>query len=165
MWRANSLERILMPGKIEGRRRRGWQRVRWLDGISDTTDMLFTVQSLSRVQLFPTPNRYEFEQTLGDSEGQQSLACCNPWGCKESDTTKWTTKTTWIPCLVPTQHVMEHAASRCWFVHNIHYFHTKRSSLFFVFFQITVCLVKTLYFWASFEARHKNVSQFISSEK
>ena len=32
---------------------------------------------------------YEFEQTLGDSEGQGSLACCSPWGCKESDTTEW----------------------------------------------------------------------------
>ena len=31
-------------------------------------------------------NRHEFEQTLGDSEGQGSLACCSPWGCKESDT-------------------------------------------------------------------------------
>ena len=34
-------------------------------------------------------NGYEFEQTLGDSEGQRSLACCSPWGCKESDTTEW----------------------------------------------------------------------------
>ena len=32
-------------------------------------------------------NRHEFEQTLGDSEGQGSLACCSPWGHKESDTT------------------------------------------------------------------------------
>ena len=32
-------------------------------------------------------NEYEFEQTLGDSEGQGSLACCSPWGHKESDTT------------------------------------------------------------------------------
>ena len=32
MWRANSLEKTLMLGKIEGRRRRGWQRMRWLDG-------------------------------------------------------------------------------------------------------------------------------------
>ena len=30
---------------------------------------------------------YEFEQSLGDSEGQGSLACCSPWSCKESDTT------------------------------------------------------------------------------
>ena len=33
-------------------------------------------------------NGHEFEQTLGDSEGQGSLACCSPWGCKELDTTE-----------------------------------------------------------------------------
>ena len=37
--RANSLEKTLMLGKIEGRRRRGWQRMRWLDGITDSMDM------------------------------------------------------------------------------------------------------------------------------
>ena len=39
MRRADSLEKILMLGKIEGRRRRGWQRTRWLDGITDSMDM------------------------------------------------------------------------------------------------------------------------------
>ena len=39
MWRADSLETILMLGKIEGQRRRGRQRMRWLDGITDTMDM------------------------------------------------------------------------------------------------------------------------------
>ena len=39
MQRAESLEKILMMGKIEGRRKRGQQRMRWLDGISDTMDM------------------------------------------------------------------------------------------------------------------------------
>ena len=39
MGRADSLEKTLMLGKIEGRRRRGWQRMRWLDGIANTMDM------------------------------------------------------------------------------------------------------------------------------
>ena len=39
MWRTDSLEKTLMLGKIEGGRRRGWQRMRWLDGITDLVDM------------------------------------------------------------------------------------------------------------------------------
>ena len=33
-------------------------------------------------------NGHEFEQALGDSEGEENLACCSPWGCKESDMTQ-----------------------------------------------------------------------------
>ena len=39
MWRTDSLEKTLMLGKIEGGRRRGWQRIRWLDSITDSIDM------------------------------------------------------------------------------------------------------------------------------
>ena len=58
-----------MLGKIEGRRRMGQQRMRWLNGIIDSIDM-----SLSKLP--------------GGSEGQGSLVCCSPWGCKELDTTE-----------------------------------------------------------------------------
>ena len=67
MRRANTLEKTLMLGKIEGKRRRGWQRMRWLDTITDSMG-------------------YELGQTLGDSERQGSLVCFSPWGHKESDT-------------------------------------------------------------------------------
>ena len=66
MWRADSFEKTLMLGKIEGGRRRGQQMMRWLDGITKLMDM---------------------------SDGQRSLVYCSPWGRKESDTTEqlnWT---------------------------------------------------------------------------
>ena len=53
----------MMLGKIEDRRRRRQQRLRWLDGISSMD--------------------HEFEQTLGSGEGEGRLACCSPWGRKE----------------------------------------------------------------------------------
>ena len=61
----DSCEKTLMLGKIEGGRKRGRQRMRWLDGITDSLDM-----SLSKLQ------------ELG------GLACCSPLGRKESDMTE-----------------------------------------------------------------------------
>ena len=60
------MEKTLMLGKTEGKRRSRQQRIRWLDSITDS-------------------KRTESERTPGDSEGQRSPACCSPWGCKDLD--------------------------------------------------------------------------------
>ena len=55
--RVDSLEKILMLGKIEGKSRKGQQRMKWLERL----------------------NGHESEQTPGDGEGQENLECCSPW--------------------------------------------------------------------------------------
>ena len=64
MQRTESLEKTLMLGKIEGRRRRGRQRKRWLGAITDSMDM-----SLSKLR-----------EVVKDGE---AWPCCSPWGCGE----------------------------------------------------------------------------------
>ena len=68
MQRTDSLEKTLMLGKTESRRKRGQQRIRWWDGITNSMDM-----GLIRLKEIVKPS----------SRSQGSLACCNPWGCKE----------------------------------------------------------------------------------
>ena len=62
------IRKTLMLGKIEGKRKRGQQKMRWLDSITDSMDM-----NLSKLQ---------------EMVKDRSLACCSPWGHKEPDMTK-----------------------------------------------------------------------------
>ena len=76
MWGANSLEKTLRLGKIEGRRRRGWQRMRWLDGITDSTEM-----SLSKL--------WGMVKDRGAwSTGAHGVAKCQTWLSNCTATTK-----------------------------------------------------------------------------
>ena len=61
MRRVDSPEKTLMLGAIGGRKKRGRQRMRWLDGITDSMDV-------------------EFERTPGVGDGQGGLVCCDSWG-------------------------------------------------------------------------------------
>ena len=76
MQRIDSLEKTLMLGGTGGKRRRGRQRMRWLDGITRLDGRVF-------------------EWTPGVGDGQAGLACCDSWGCKESGTTEWLN---WTKC-------------------------------------------------------------------
>ena len=70
MWKVDSFEKTLLLGGIGGRWRRGQQRMRWLNGITDSMDV-------------------ESEWTPGVGDGQGGLVCCDSWRCKEPDTSEW----------------------------------------------------------------------------
>ena len=72
MWKANSLEKTLMLGKIEGRRRRGWQRMRWLDGITDSMDM-----SLSKPGEIVEDREAWLMQSMGNKKSDMTYRLSN----------------------------------------------------------------------------------------
>ena len=74
MRRMDSFEKTLMPVNIECEKRKGWQRMRWMDGITDAT-------------------------TPGVGDGQRGLVCCSPWVCKKLDMTEWLNQLTNCPLI------------------------------------------------------------------
>ena len=85
IWRVDSWKKTLMLGKIEGRRGRGQQGMRWLNGITDSMDM-----SLSKLR------ELVIEREAWSPWGHSP--CCSSWGHKELDTTEWLN---WTELLIP----------------------------------------------------------------
>ena len=87
-----NIEYRMKPPRVqEGKEQAGWSRVWSFGKILVTVKVLTFVSGESFVGAYGQDhqlNAHEFEQALGVGDGQQSLACCSPWGRKESDTTE-----------------------------------------------------------------------------
>ena len=94
MRRVDSLEKTLMLGGIGGRRRRGWQKMWCLDGITDSMNM-----------------SHEFEWTLGVGDGQGGLACCSSWGRRVGH--DWAIELNWTELMTDYVEVWQKTTKFC----------------------------------------------------
>ena len=143
MWRTDS-EKTLMLGKIEGRRKMGWQRMRWLDGINGL-------------------NGHELEQAQRVVDGQESLVCCSPWDCKELDMMEqlnWQLGIGFVFFIIKVEFDINQ--NQYWTWYQIQHLDMKDNLTYFSSFNHYSCQIHRRHTPANKEKNHKNyVSLYI----